>query len=66
MSQHELASPALAEATVESSVSPELGYPNNRVDASLEPTGWLLERDNYFTKVGGNAQALALSFESGS
>jgi hypothetical protein len=66
MSQQELSAPALAQLTVEPSVSQGLGYPNHRIDAPVAPTGWQPIRHQNLTIVATQAESSALGAESGS
>jgi hypothetical protein len=63
VSQHELAAPAVSDLTVAPSVSPGLGYPNNRIDAPVAPTGWQPIQDKNLMAVGNYAQASASAAE---
>jgi hypothetical protein len=66
MSQQELSAPALAQLTVEPSVSQGLGYPNHRIDAPVAPTGWQPIRHENLNIVGLQSESSAPGAESGS
>ena len=66
MSQQDLASPAVSNLTVAATVTAGLGYPNNRVDAPVAPTGWQPVLDKNLTVVGKSDQVSASTAGSGS
>jgi hypothetical protein len=66
MSQQELSAPALAQLTVEPSVSQGLGYPNHRIDAPEAPTGWQGIQTDNLNIVGNASGSETPSSDSGS